>query len=84
MQDITPFAGLFPVIELWNRLHLDEVIELSVGVARLACFHDRSSDGFVLRVCRLLGGPALVDVREVKDLLDGEAKVLGNLVGEGK
>lgn len=22
MQDITPFAGLLPVVELWNRLHL--------------------------------------------------------------
>ena len=30
MQDITPFAGLFPVIKLWNRLHLDEVISISI------------------------------------------------------
>ena len=26
MQDITPFAGLLPIVELWNRLQLPQIV----------------------------------------------------------
>jgi len=34
MQDITPFAGLLPIVELWNQLELPRIIDTSIGVRK--------------------------------------------------
>ena len=30
MQDITPFAGLLPIVEFWNQLQLPQIIDASI------------------------------------------------------
>ena len=66
MQDITPFAGLFPVIELWNRLHLDEVIDTFIGIRKDKGYRD-SEQLLSMVLLNLSGGRAVEHLKFLKE-----------------
>ena len=35
MRDITPFAGLLPIVKLWNQLQLPQIIDTSTGIRNI-------------------------------------------------
>ncbi len=68
MQDITPFAGLLPVVELWNRLHLPEIIDTSIGIRKQKGYRD-SEHILSMVLLDLSGGSAVEHLKFLKEQL---------------
>lgn len=68
MQDITPFAGLLPVVELWNRLRLPQIIDTSIGIRKHKGYTD-SEHLLSLVLLNLSGGSAVEHLKFLKEQL---------------
>ena len=68
MQDITPFAGLLPVVELWNKLHLPEIIDASIGIRKCKGYRD-SEQILSMVLLNLSGGSAVEHLKFLKEQL---------------
>lgn len=58
LQDITPFAGLLSIVELWNQLQLPQIIDTSIGVRKHRGYTD-SEPLLSLVLLDLSGGSAV-------------------------
>ena len=68
MQDITPFAGLLPIVELWNQLQLPQIIDTSIGVRKDKGYTD-SEQLLSLVLLNLSGGSAVEHLKFLKEQL---------------
>ena len=68
MQDITPFAGLLPIVELWNQLQLPQLIDTSIGVRKHKGYTD-SEQLLSLVLLNLSGGSGVEHLKFLKEQL---------------
>lgn len=72
MRDITPFAGLLPIVKLWNQLQLPQIIDTSTGIRKHKGYTD-SDQLLSLVLLNLSGGSAVEPLKFLKEQLGMES-----------
>ena len=65
-QNLTPLAGLFPLMDMWNKLNLDAVINEALAVRNAKGYVD-SEHIQALTLMQLAGGEALEHLLNFKE-----------------
>ena len=66
MQDIILFAGLLPIVELWNRLQFPQIIDTSRGIRKRKGYTD-SEQLLSLVLLNLSGGNAVEHLKFLEE-----------------